>query len=133
MGQMEEGGMAAMVKQLRPDFEFDDSRGRICQILSIANSQVNYLFTKKGERRGRHYHKENREFFYMVSGKVRLHAEAVGNAWEKEEHIFQTGDLFLVEPFVVHDLTFLEDTQMVAVYDVGVEKGEAKDIYEVGE
>lgn len=131
MKLMEEG-VATMVRQLKPDFEFNDARGAICQILSIPNSQVNYLFTKKGKKRGRHYHKENKEIFYMVSGRVKLYAEAVGNAKAQDEHTFQTGDLFLVEPLVVHDFTFLEDTQMVVVYDVGIEKDGAKDIYEVG-
>lgn len=118
-----------MIKRIEPDFVHTDERGEICQILSVPVSQVNYLFTKKGAKRGRHYHKENREIFYVISGAVTLSAESVTNETVREEYTFRTGDLFQIEPYTMHDLVFIEDTQMIAFYDIGVQQGEKKDIY----
>ncbi len=120
-----------MIRKLNVDFYHVDERGIICQILSIPSLQINYLFTKKGAKRGRHYHKENREIFYVIGGKVKISAWHVNNDQEREERVFETGESFLIEPFAVHDLEFIEDTQMVAIYDKGVQKGEKKDIYAI--
>lgn len=118
-----------MISKLEVDFNHSDERGKICQILSIPNSQVNYLFTKKGGKRGQHYHKKNKEIFYIISGKIKIDAYEVANHDKKADYIFEDGDLFMVEPFVMHNFTFLEDTQMVVIYDLGVEKDNEKDIF----
>ena len=118
-----------MIKKLDVDFKHIDDRGTICQILSIPNSQVNYLFTKKGAIRGDHYHKKNREYFFVISGKVQITAYSVKEPGEKEERVFEAGDLFLVEPYLMHSFVFLEDTQMTVIYDLGIESDGEKDIY----
>lgn len=110
------------------DFFNADSRGIICQITSMPNSQVNYLFTLKGAKHGKHYQK-NKEIFYVISGKLQICAYSVNGATRKEEYIFEAGDLFVVEPYTIHNFTFMEDTQIVAVYDIGVKNGSGTDIY----
>lgn len=117
-----------MIKKLNVDFLRNDDRGTICQVLSIPNKQINYLFTKKNAKRGCHYHKENKEIFYMISGEVELESREI-NSDNKETYCFKKGDLFLVEPYTIHDFKFLEDTQMIVAYDLGVESGISKDIY----
>lgn len=118
-----------MIRKLNVDFSQTDSRGTICQILSIPNSQVNYLFTKKETKRGGHYHKKNKEYFFIINGKVRISAYPAEHPEEKEEFIFALGDLFMVEPFTMHSFDFLDDTQMIVIYDLGIESGSEKDIY----
>ena len=118
-----------MVRRLQPDFSFVDDRGEICQILSRPCRQVNYLYTKAGAKRGQHYHKVNRELFYIVSGQVCLLAHSVAGG-ERERYEFSDGDIFLVEPYTVHDMTFPQDTRMIVVYDRGVEQDGRKDIFE---
>lgn len=118
-----------MIKKLEADFLQNDERGLICQIFSKPINQVNYLFTKKGSKRGRHYNKENREIFYVISGSVKLNSFAVGMQNKPESHSFKTGCLFAVEPYTMHSFTFLEDTQMIVMYDKGVENSDGKDIY----
>lgn len=121
-----------LVKKIDVDFTYNDERGNICQILSFPNSQINYLFTKKNAKRGSHYHKNNYEYFYVISGKVEISAFNVNNTSECEQHIFQKNDFFMVEKYVQHDFKFLEDTQMIVVYDQGVETSDnIKDIYTV--
>lgn len=118
-----------MITILKTDFAFSDNRGEICQLLSFQNKQVNYLFTRKDAKRGCHYHKNNREYFYIISGKVGLNWYDVGTHDNSASYIFEAGGFFCVEPYTVHDFNFLEDTQMIVVYDKGVEEENGKDIY----
>ena len=110
------------------DFEFEDERGLICQICHGEIAQVNYVFSRKGAVRGRfHYHKQAKEQFYVVSGKLRL--EACKEDF-REEYTFGTGDMFLIPPLVRHNFIYLEDTLLVSMYDKCVETGEnEKDIF----
>lgn len=119
----------ALIEKLSPDFTFTDDRGTLTQIVSGGYSQINAVFTKEGAVRGRfHYHKENKEAFFMISGKVRVRAELDG---EKEEYVFGAGDMFLIKENVRHDFMYLEDTYLVGMYSGCVERPDGtKDIYE---
>ncbi len=119
-----------MIEKLNVDFLHTDDRGVICQVLSTPIKQVNYLFTKQGAKRGCHFHKINREIFYIIDGSLNLTAVRLEDESSKTTYAFKTGDLFLVNPFVIHDFEFLEDTKMLVMYDKGVElPNNTKDIY----
>ena len=119
-----------MIEKLNIDFLHTDDRGVICQVLSTPIKQVNYLFTKQGAKRGCHFHKSNREIFYIIHGSLDLTAVRLEEESSKKTYAFKTGDLFLVNPFVIHDFEFLEDTKMLVMYDKGVElPNNTKDIY----
>ena len=119
----------ALIEKLTPDFSFTDERGTLTQLVSGGYNQVNAVFTKAGAVRGRfHYHKENKETFFIISGSVRVRAELDG---ETEEYVFSSGDMFLVNEYVRHDFRYLEDTYLVGMYSGCVEKADGtKDIYE---
>lgn len=118
----------SLVKILKPDFVFEDERGMLAQLVSSGYTQVNAVFTKKGAVRGNfHYHKSTRECFFLLSGKIRVSLALDGKT---ETHIFETGDMFLIEENVRHSFDYLEDTYLVVMYTERVEKenGE-KDIF----
>lgn len=119
----------ALIEKLSPDFTFTDERGTLTQLVGGGYSQINAVFTKKGAVRGRfHYHKQNREAFFIISGKVRVKAEKDGVT---EEYVFSDGDMFLVNEYVRHDFLYLEDTYLVGMYSGCVELPDGtKDIYE---
>lgn len=118
-----------LIKVLTPDFTFNDERGSLTQITHGGFNQINAVFTKKGALRGRlHYHKENKEAFFVISGKVEVTASKDG---ETETKIFGAGDMFMIDEYVRHSFLYLEDTYLVAMYSGCVEKpGGTKDIYE---
>lgn len=112
-----------MLKNIKTDFEFSDERGTLVQLVHGGYKQVNVITSKKSVFRGGHYHKENEEVFYIVSGALRVVVNGT-------EHAFKTGDFFGIEANDLHSFYFLEDTVLVSMYSNGVEKenGE-KDIY----
>ena len=118
-----------MITLLKPDFEFEDERGCLVQLVHEGYRQVNMCFSKKGAERGGHYHKLNREIFYIISGELTITAEKDG---KKEAYDFGKGAMFAVEKNTVHSLAFHKDTAMIVMYGMGVERaGGAKDIISV--
>ena len=121
-----------LIKRGTPDFMFPDDRGLLVQVAHDSFRQVNAVFTKKGAVRGRwHYHKTAEEAFFVLQGRIRITA-ALGE--QKETAEFTAGELFTVLPFVRHNVEFLEDTSMVVLYSVPVERPDGtKDIYDAPE
>ena len=119
-----------MIKILKPDFSFVDERGSLTQLVREGYKQVNVVESKKDSFRGCHYHKINEEAFYIISGGLKLEVSRVGSD-AIETYEFNTGDMFLIEPYVVHSFSFLEDSTLVSMYSSGVELQDGnKDIYE---
>ncbi len=112
-----------MLKVINTDFNFEDERGSIVQLIHQGYKQINVITSKKGVFRGGHYHKENEEAFYIVSGELNV----VVNG---EEYHFSAGDFFGIEAYDMHSFTFLEDTVLVSMYSNGVELPNGKkDMY----
>lgn len=112
---------------LQPDFEFNDQRGQLKQLVHDGWKQVNILITNAGVVRGVHYHKVSREAFYLVSGSVNVKFRNGEDYFEKR---FKSGEFFLVLPGTIHELAFPENCVMVQMYDIPVEKENgSKDIY----
>lgn len=112
-----------MLKVIKTDFAFTDERGTLVQLIHEGYRQINVITSRKGVVRGGHYHKQNEEAFYIVSGE--LDVEVNG-----ETTRFKAGDFFGIEPFDMHSFRFLEDTVLVSMYSSGVELPDgSKDIF----
>lgn len=107
-----------LINRLIPDFTFEDDRGKLTQIVSGGYCQVNAVFSKGGTERGGHYHAENTEVFFVVSGEVKVTAI---NGAETETETFTDGDMFSLSPGTAHRMYYTKDTVLVALYDKGVE------------
>lgn len=113
--------------KLTPDFVLENEKGSFVQLVHKGWNQINVLRSPAGSQRGGHYHRKNREAFYIVSGRLRLTLERGAEMSEAE---FGESDFFLVEPLQKHSFAFLEDTVMVSMYDIGVENADGtKDIF----
>lgn len=107
-----------MIRILRPDFQFDDERGRLVQLVHEGYRQINVIRSLRGVRRGGHWHEQNDEAFYLIEGLLEL--EAVCGR-ESERRVFRAGDFFMIPRRVCHSFYFLEDTTLVSMYSAGVE------------
>ena len=107
-----------MVKRIKPEFEFADERGKLLQLCSNGWKQINVSYSKKNVARGSHYHKKNREMFYIIKGVcvLGLTDTKSGNS---EEVTLHEGDMVIVEPYAKHTFRYEEDTIMLAAYDIG--------------
>lgn len=107
-----------LIEFLKPDFTFTDDRGGLTQLVREGYRQINVISSKEGVVRGGHYHALNREAFYVVSGQFRLDLSRNG---ERERHVLKAGDFFTIPPLVTHSFTYLAETLLVGLYDLGVE------------
>ena len=117
-----------LLEIIQPDFSFSDERGTLAQLAHGDVAQVNAVFTKKGAVRGNlHFHKQAKESFYILSGKVRV---LLARGETREEYVFGTDDAFRIPENVRHTFEYLEDTYLVALYSARVELPDGtKDIF----
>ncbi len=60
----------------------DDPRGRLVEVLRPATTevgQVNLIWIRPGQVRGRHYHKRSGEWFLVIAGVVAVELEAISS------------------------------------------------------
>lgn len=116
-----------MIEFLKPDFEFNDDRGKLMQLLHGEIAQVNYVESNPSSLRGGHYHKLNKETFFIIDGEVAVTVKKDGN---EATHLFKSGDMFSIEKNVIHSFDYKKFTTLIVVYDKGVELPDGtKDIY----
>lgn len=110
-----------MITIRKPDFEFEDDRGKLTQLVREGFSQVNVVRSKAGTVRGGHCHRLNKEAFYILEGRVEV---ALRRDGEEQTHTFCAGDMFVIDEGVYHDFRFTVDTLLVGLYSRGVETGD---------
>lgn len=119
-----------LIEILKPDFEFEDERGTIIQLVREGYRQVNFITSRKASSRGGHFHKQNEEAFYVIKGKFRL---TVSKGSQTENYNFKKNDFFKIPAGVEHSFEFHTETCLISLYSKGVElKNGDKDIYEGG-
>ena len=120
-----------LVNILAPEFDLENEKGRLTQLVSSGWNQYNVITSLEGCVRGNHYHKINKEAFYIIKGKIHLILEMDG---KKEDYIFKEQDMFMILPYQNHIFEYLEETILVSMYDIGVEMDGGKmDIYTLDE
>ncbi len=107
-----------LVEIIKPNYIFNDERGTLTQLVREGYRQINVIISDENVERGNHYHKCNSEAFYIVSGRLRL---VLSKDDKEEEYDFQTGDMFVIQPYVLHSFYYYEKTILVSMYDKGVE------------
>lgn len=111
-----------------PDFAHTDGRGTLVQLFCEGFCQVNVITSAKGALRGNHYHKQNTEAFYIISGSGQVELDDQDTT---EAYQFSTGSFFEIGPNILHRFSFSEDTILVSMYSKGVELGNGqKDIFQ---
>ena len=117
-----------LIEFINTDFEFQDERGTITQLVHDGWKQVNYITTKAGVFRGGHYHKNNDEAFYIISGEIELELKDIHSGL-KEKYLTKCGDFFIIKKDILHSFNFLKNTELISMYSKGVEEAQGMDIY----
>ena len=93
---------------------FEDERGAIANILEEPISHVAIITSKKGSIRGNHYHPDQTQYVYLVSGSYESISRDISNKDSKEEkRMIEPGDLVITTPMVAHAMRFLKDSVML--------------------
>jgi quercetin dioxygenase-like cupin family protein len=92
---------------------YEDKRGKITDLLNEKINHVGYITTKKGETRGKHYHRESIQYSYILSGKFEVLLAKPDKLSEIEKIILNKGELITINPNNIHTFTALEDAEMI--------------------
>ena len=114
------------VNKLTP--AFTDDRGSIWDYLTGEEiHHVGFLQSKKNSIRGKHFHKEQKQFTLVTKGKVRIIAKnLLKENSEIEDVILSEMEIVLFPPFCYHELQMLEDSECL----VFTSKSRVDDNYE---
>ncbi len=94
---------------------FSDERGKLVEIVKGDEwKQVNYVISRKGCERGRHYHKKTKEFFYILKGDVEVKIKEI-NSGKSSQFNAKEGDSFIVKPYEAHTIKILTDTEWIVL------------------
>lgn len=98
-----------VIKKVEPAFV--DDRGTIINILEEPICHVAIIFSKKGSIRGNHYHPEQIQHVYLVSGLYESVSKDVRDKNAKVEKVLvEAGSLVTTLPMIAHAMRFLEDS-----------------------
>lgn len=94
--------------------EFADERGDITNILEEPITHVAIIKSKAGAIRGNHYHPNQVQYVYLVSGKYESVAKDVRKEVAgTESTIIEPRSLVITPPMIAHVMRFLEDSVFI--------------------
>ena len=98
-----------IVKKIEPAFE--DERGAISNVLDEPITHVAIITSKKGAIRANHYHPDQTQYEYLISGMYESYSKNLKdkNA-EIEKQIIEPGSLVITPPMIAHAWHVIEDS-----------------------
>lgn len=97
------------------DSAFHDQRGDIYNIFEGRIEHIALITSKKGSVRANHYHKEDYQYIYLVSGAFESHSVDVRNPEKRQVLHVKPGDIVDTPPYIAHAQKFTEDSVFLAL------------------
>lgn len=103
------------IKKMKP--VSSDARGYIADILNDKSIRhIGLITCKLGSIRGKHYHKKQSQYTFIISGKIRLIVKDLKAKNSKiKELILNEMDLVLIPPFFYHSMEALQDSKILTL------------------
>jgi dTDP-4-dehydrorhamnose 3,5-epimerase-like enzyme len=109
------------IKKLKVDFK--DKRGSITDIFYKKNiNHVAIIKSKKGVRRGDHYHKRTTQYMYCTKGELEYWYKKRGSKQKSKKVILKVGYLIETPPNEMHALKIIKNNEFI-VFTTGLRGG----------
>ena len=92
-----------------------DLRGAITNLFEGRVEHIALITSKKSSVRANHYHKEDHQYIYLVSGAYESHSCDVRNPEKKQVLQVKPGDIVYTPPLTAHAQKFTEDSVFLAL------------------
>lgn len=105
--------LVSKVASISPSFVREDDRGLFVEIVNEGPWEtVIHGNMRAGKSMGDHYHRENKAFFFLTSGKAEVKVRHLID--ESCQQVFlDSGQGIYFLPFEVHTITYLEDSSFI--------------------
>jgi dTDP-4-dehydrorhamnose 3,5-epimerase-like enzyme len=99
------------IEKITPVFE--DERGSIWDYLTGETiHHVGFLITKKGSIRGKHYHKEQKQYTLVTKGKMKIIVKELKNINSSiQEFTLEKNDMITFPPYYYHSIEAINDSE----------------------
>lgn len=104
-----------MEKVKHIDSAFHDNRGDIYNIFEGKVGHVALITSKKGSVRANHYHKEDLQYIYLISGAYESHSCDVRDPKKRQVLYVRPGDIVETPPWTAHAQKFTDDSVFLAL------------------
>jgi len=95
---------------------FEDERGIITNILDKDISHIAIITSKKGAIRANHYHPEQTQYEYLISGEYESYSKDLRKEdAETEKSIIAPGSLVITPKMIAHAMKFTKDSVMLNI------------------
>jgi quercetin dioxygenase-like cupin family protein len=112
-----------MEKKISLKPAFSDDRGDIVNVFEGTTGHVALITSKKGSVRANHYHKNDHQYIYLVSGAYESYSCDVNNPAKKQVLEVRAGDIIETPPLTAHAQRFTEDSVFLALSTLERESG----------
>lgn len=120
-----------MIRFLEHYFSYSDDRGSIIGLNNVFKmEEINFVFSKKGSQRGKHYHRYTYELFIILKGKIKVLLYHIDDPQNIKELIVAPMQVFIISPNVFHSFQMLEDSEWINALDTKIKEGK-QDIYTI--
>lgn len=109
------------------DPAFVDPRGAITNLFEGRIEHIALITSKKNSVRANHYHKEDHQYIYLLSGTYESHSCDVQNPQKKQVLKVKPGDIVYTPPLTAHAQKFTEDSVFLALSTRQREHGKYED------
>lgn len=100
-----------------------DVRGEIHNIFEGRIEHIALITSKKGTVRANHYHQEDHQFIYLVSGAFRSHSLDIRRPEKRQVLDVRPGDIVETPAYIAHAQEFTEDSVFLALTTLQRENG----------
>ena len=91
-----------------------EKRGKIVDVFYKENiNHIAIINSKKGVRRGDHYHKKTTQHILITKGVLEYWHKPLNSKKPAKYELLKEGDLVSTPPFEVHALNIIEDNQFI--------------------
>ena len=94
---------------------YSDDRGDIFNIFEGRIEHVALITSKKGTVRANHYHKEDHQYIYLISGEFESHCCDVRDPSKRQVLLVKPGDIVETPAYVAHAQKFTKDSIFLAL------------------
>lgn len=113
------------IKHIDPAYV--DARGEIHNLFEGMLGHVALITSAKGSVRGNHYHKQDVQYIYLISGAYESHCCPLDNPSQKQVLQVRPGDIVETPPHIAHAQRFTEDSVFLAFSTRMREEGKYED------
>jgi len=97
------------------DSAFHDDRGDIFNVFEGRIEHIALITSKKGSVRANHYHKEDLQYIYLISGEYESHCVDTRDTSKRQILKVKAGDIVETPPYIAHAQKFTEDSVFLAL------------------